>query len=49
MYQARQADMWGNHVPSEQDVETLAAAFAREWTEAVDEMLRHWDTPPTAQ
>jgi hypothetical protein len=45
--EAENPDMWGGQVPDPSDAEQLAACFAYEWHEAVDKMLRHWNTPPT--
>ncbi len=48
-HQARQAEMWGGHAPTEGEVVRLAGAFAKDWGEAVDEMLRHWERPPVGE
>jgi hypothetical protein len=47
--QARQPAMWGGHTPSQEHVLALATAFFEEWNWAVEEMLRHWEYPPTGQ
>ncbi|KAI4126657.1 MAG: hypothetical protein LQ347_004884 [Umbilicaria vellea] len=39
--------MWGGYIPTTERVEQLAAVCIDEWTAAVNQMLRHWDTPPT--
>jgi hypothetical protein len=46
--EAQQPEMWGGQIPDPSEAEQLAACFAYEWEEALDKMLRHWDTPPTA-
>lgn len=45
--EAQKPEMWGGQVPDSSDAEQLAACFAYEWEEALEKMLRHWDTPPT--
>ena len=45
--EAQKPEMWGGQVPDSTDAEQLAACFAYEWEEALEKMLRHWDTPPT--
>jgi hypothetical protein len=45
--EAADPHMWGGEVPDPSDADQLAACFAYEWQQAVDTMLRHWETPPT--
>jgi hypothetical protein len=45
-YQAASKEMWGDHSPTEEQIQTLAAAFGAEWKFAVEEILRHWEDPP---
>ena len=45
--EASKQEMWGTTVPTEEDVQQLAACFEYEWNLAVDQMLRHWQTPPS--
>jgi hypothetical protein len=40
-------EMWGGRIPEISEAEQLADCFAWEWTEALEQMLRHWPTPPT--
>jgi hypothetical protein len=44
---ANKPSMWGGRTPTAAGVEQLTAAFVNEWTNAVNQLLRHWDTPPT--
>jgi hypothetical protein len=46
-YQASQPTMWGGHTPSAEQISQLTNAFVAEWTNALGQMLRHWDQPPT--
>ncbi|KAF2201344.1 hypothetical protein GQ43DRAFT_39458 [Delitschia confertaspora ATCC 74209] len=46
-YQAALPTMWGGSVPTAEGVTRLSAAFVAEWNWAVDNMLRHWEQPPT--
>lgn len=39
-------DMWGQAVPSTEDMARLASCFEFEWTAAVHTMLRHWASIP---
>ncbi|MCJ1314920.1 hypothetical protein MMC15_000234 [Xylographa vitiligo] len=39
--------MWGGRTPTAAGVEQLAAACIAEWTRALTQLLRHWDSPPT--
>jgi hypothetical protein len=39
--------MWGGRIPDALEAQQLADCFAYEWTEALEQMLRHWETPPT--
>jgi hypothetical protein len=45
--EAGKPEMWGGRVPEAEETQQLAACFAWEWNEALEQMLRHWDTPPT--
>lgn len=45
--EAAKPEMWGDRVPDQSEAEQLAACFVYEWDEALNQMLRHWDTPPT--
>ncbi|CAG8984008.1 hypothetical protein HYALB_00009017 [Hymenoscyphus albidus] len=45
--QANKPEMWGGRVPEPDEAQQLAACFAYEWKMALDQMLRHWETPPT--
>jgi hypothetical protein len=45
--EAAKPEMWGGRVPEPAEAEQLAACFAYEWNEALEQMLRHWQTPPT--
>jgi len=39
--------MWGDHQPSAEEIQQLAACFQYEWETAVQNMLRHWQATPT--
>ena len=39
--------MWGGKTPSSGQIEQLAAACTSEWTRALHQLLRHWQTAPT--
>ena len=39
--------MWGGKTPSSGQIEQLAAACNSEWTRALHQLLRHWETAPT--
>ncbi|KAL3418804.1 hypothetical protein PVAG01_09025 [Phlyctema vagabunda] len=45
--EASKPEMWGGRLPETQEADQLAACFSWEWNEATEQMLRHWDTPPT--
>ncbi|KPM33893.1 hypothetical protein AK830_g12679 [Neonectria ditissima] len=45
--EASKQEMWGSVLPTQKEVEQLAACFEYEWGVAVDTMLRHWQTPPS--
>lgn len=45
--EAAKPEMWGGKYPDQSDADQLAACFAFEWTEALEQMLRHWEYPPT--
>lgn len=45
--QASQPAMWGNRIPSAEGVAQLSSAFVSEWNWALNQMLRHWDQPPS--
>ena len=45
--EAAKPEMWGGRNPEDSEADQLAACFAYEWQEALDQMLRHWGTPPT--
>lgn len=45
--EASKPEMWGGRTPGQDEARQLAACFAYEWNEALRQMLRHWDTPPT--
>ncbi|KAF7954435.1 hypothetical protein EAE96_005556 [Botrytis aclada] len=45
--EAAKPEMWGGRYPEAEEAAQLAACFAYEWQEALDQMLRHWETPPT--
>ncbi|KAF2712120.1 hypothetical protein K504DRAFT_521419 [Pleomassaria siparia CBS 279.74] len=46
-HQAAQPAMWGGLTPSPEGAKQLADAFIAEWNWALDQMLRHWDQPPS--
>jgi hypothetical protein len=46
-YQASQPATWGGHTPSAEQIAQLTDAFVAEWKWALDQMLRHWERPPT--
>lgn len=43
---AMKPQMWGGRVPDAQSAAQLTAVLIQEWTRAVDQMLRHWSSPP---
>ena len=45
--EAAKPEMWGGRVPEADEVQQLAACLAWEWNEALEQMLRHWENPPT--
>jgi hypothetical protein len=45
--EAAKPDMWGGRVPETEEADQLALCFAYEWNDAMEQMLRHWETPPT--
>lgn len=45
--EAAKPEMWGGKYPDQSDADQLAACFAFEWNEALEQMLRHWEYPPT--
>lgn len=45
--EAAKPEMWGGRLPDTEEAAQLAACCAWEWNEALDQMLRHWDVPPT--
>ncbi|KAI5801152.1 hypothetical protein EDC01DRAFT_612492 [Geopyxis carbonaria] len=44
---AHQPEMWGGLLPDAHNAAELARVLTAEWTQAVDKLLRHWQTPPT--
>ncbi|BDD61729.1 hypothetical protein MPDQ_001493 [Monascus purpureus] len=44
---ASNPDMWGGSIPSADNINKLADSCTKEWTRAVNQMLRHWESPPT--
>lgn len=45
--QAVKPAMWGGRTPTAAGIEKLATACVGEWTRALTQMLRHWESPPT--
>ena len=45
--EAAKPEMWGGRIPDANEARQLADCFAWEWSEALDQMLRHSDNPPT--
>ncbi|TEY43192.1 hypothetical protein BOTCAL_0375g00080 [Botryotinia calthae] len=45
--EAVKPEMWGGQYPEAEEAAQLTACFVCEWQEALDRMLRHWETPPT--
>ncbi|KAH8684811.1 hypothetical protein BGZ60DRAFT_366248 [Tricladium varicosporioides] len=45
--EAAKPEMWGGRTPDAEEARQLAECFAWEWNEAVSQMLRHWESPPT--
>lgn len=44
---AAKPTMWGGRNPTSANVEKLANACIDEWTRALSQMLRQWDSPPS--
>lgn len=44
---ASKKSTWGDKKPTADDVRKLIAAVAAEWNAALQQLLKHWDTPPT--
>ncbi|KAI1392600.1 uncharacterized protein F4822DRAFT_441482 [Hypoxylon trugodes] len=40
-------EMWGGRDPTQEEADQLAQCFEYEWTQAVENMLRHWPVAPT--
>jgi len=47
-HEAGLPEMWGGRYPEQEEADQLAACLVYEWDAAVETMLRHWETPPTA-
>ncbi|KAF2719441.1 hypothetical protein K431DRAFT_296040 [Polychaeton citri CBS 116435] len=45
-HQAKKPEMWGDRKPMEADIERLTQAFVQEWTSALRQMLRYWESAP---
>ncbi|KAK3186741.1 hypothetical protein K4F52_004487 [Lecanicillium sp. MT-2017a] len=45
--EAGKPEMWAGLEPGEDDMARLASCFEREWSLAVNVMLRHWNSPPS--
>jgi len=45
--EAAKPEMWGGRIPDAQEAQQLADCFAYEWNEALKQLLRHWESPPT--
>lgn len=45
--QASRPEMWGGRQPQPAQVDQLAAAFVNEWSAALAQLLRYWESPPT--
>lgn len=45
--QASRREMWGGRQPQPAQIDQLAAAFVEEWSAALAQLLRYWETPPT--
>lgn len=45
--EAAKPEMWGGRLPEAEEAAQLADCFTYEWQEALNTMLRHWETPPT--
>ncbi|EMC94748.1 hypothetical protein BAUCODRAFT_149851 [Baudoinia panamericana UAMH 10762] len=44
--QAARPEMWGGRIPLAESVVQLTEAFTTEWTAALTQMLRYWESPP---
>jgi hypothetical protein len=44
---AASPEMWGGRTPTNEQARQLSDCFIYAWEEAVEQMLRHWTTPPT--
>lgn len=44
---AAKPDMWGGRMPEKEEEDRLRDILIWEWSEAVRQLLRHWETPPT--
>jgi len=40
-------EMWGGRAPEKEEEDRLREILVWEWGEAVRQLLRHWETPPT--
>jgi len=45
--EADKPEMWGDRHPDVDEARQLAECFAWEWNSALEQMLRHWEVPPT--
>ena len=43
---ARKPTMWGGQTPTAANATILATACMEEWTRALTQLLRHWESPP---
>ena len=44
--QASQPQMWGGQTPPAESIEQLTQAFIQEWSAALVQFLRYWESPP---
>lgn len=44
--QAARPEMWAGRRPTPEAVRRLSDAFTQEWTAALAQLLRYWETPP---
>jgi len=44
---AAKPEMWGGREPEKEEEDRLRDILTWEWGEAVRQLLRHWETPPT--
>lgn len=44
--QASRPEMWGGRIPLADSVNQLSEAFITEWTAALAQLLRYWESPP---